>query len=76
MTPMARKALEYVRNAAGNVSSDEFIQDHEPVGHTLWCELRSPVQLIQHDPVLGRDRFIVLTDAGEAALSEQPQPEE
>lgn len=72
MTPQAKAALEYVRNAGGNATSDSFMEDHEPIGHALWKELRFPVALIRHDPTPGRDRYLVLTDAGLAAVGQKP----
>jgi hypothetical protein len=69
MTPMARKALEYVRNAGGNATTESFFEDHAPVGPNLWQELRFPNALIEHDKAPGRDRYLVLTDAGRAALA-------
>jgi hypothetical protein len=69
LTTQARRALEYVRNTGGNATYDTFMDDHEPVGQALWKALRFPVALIQHDPAPGRDRYLILTDAGVAALS-------
>lgn len=72
MTPQALQALKYVKNAGGYATTDSFMEDHEPIGHLLWHELREPVRLIQHDPTPGRAQYIVLTTEGEAALAALP----
>lgn len=64
MTPQALNALHYVSNAGGYATAESFMDDHEPVGHLLWQELRYPVSLIQHDRAEGRSRYLVLTEEG------------
>lgn len=64
LTPMERKALEYVRNTGGGATRDHFIDDHEPIGEVLWDRL-SDAGLAGID---GDDR-ICLTDAGKKELS-------
>jgi hypothetical protein len=69
LTSQALKALEYIKNAGGNATGESFMEDHEPIGPQLWQELRNPQRLIQHDPAPGRDKYLILTDAGHAVLA-------
>ena len=36
---MLHRALNYVQNAGGNATVDNFIEDHEPIGSTLFKKL-------------------------------------
>lgn len=39
MNPMAIRALHYVKNSGGGATLMNFIEDHAPVGQTLWEEI-------------------------------------
>lgn len=60
-----RQALEYVRNANGGASRENFVEDFEPVGDQLWDEL------VSRDLVEERAGRIFLSAKGEREL-EQP----
>lgn len=67
MTPIRKKALQYVKNTNGGASKAHFVVDHEPIGWQLWDELfEGEPQYITIDSA----GHLFLTEAGERALSE------
>lgn len=64
MNACYKRALQYVKNTGGGATREIFIEDHEPVGETLWSALADTYI----KTVTGR---IYLTDKGEVALKDQ-----
>jgi hypothetical protein len=58
MTPLARQAIQYVRNTAESVTIAQFDDDHEPIGPKLREEI-IPLFVIP-----GPDGKLKLTQAG------------
>lgn len=62
LSPTAIQALKYVRNTGGCATKDNFIEDHEPIGHMLWTELHGLIDINDGGK-------IQLSPAGEKALT-------
>lgn len=63
MHPSLRRALEYVRNTNTGATVANFIEDHEPIGYTLWAELFDAGYVTVND-----EERIIVTDHGRNAL--------
>lgn len=63
MKPSLKRALQYVDNVDGNATVAHFIEDHSPIGRTLWKELLNE-EFVNTDI---RDT-IYITDKGLSAL--------
>jgi hypothetical protein len=62
MNDMQKRALQYVKNTNGGATKAIFIEDHDPIGRTLWADLDGMIREDEN----GR---IWLTEAGDAALA-------
>lgn len=65
MTPIQKRAIEYVKNTNDGATRSHFIEDHEPIGELLWEDLweMNAIHVDIHDVVR-------LTPEGEKLLNE------
>jgi len=61
-----KQYLQYVRNTNGGATKDHFIDDYDPIGETLWKQLK--YHLYVSEDTNGR---IYLTDAGNSELDRE-----
>ena len=67
MNSFDKEALVYVRNTKGGATKDNFIEDHEPIGHKLW------ERMWERSYVCIREGKIFLTEYGHVALAREEQ---
>jgi hypothetical protein len=58
------KALRYVHNTGGGATYNDFVDDHEPIGATLWRDLAGAALV-----TIRADRTIALTESGKQAIA-------
>jgi hypothetical protein len=63
ISAMLKSALQYVRNTGGGATVEIFIEDHDPIGKTMWSELNklNAVKIV--------DNKIYLSDIGDSLLN-------
>lgn len=67
MTPVQKRALQYVKNTGLGATIDIFIEDHAPIGERLWDDLDMA------DTVgVNEEDKIYLLPKGEELLNDQP----